>query len=670
MNIIRTIKVATARLMAVVAAAGYMASASASQPDTLSQLPGSGTAADPFVITSAAHLRALAAMADSTAGCKGHSFRLGADVCADSTFRPVALFNGSFEGAGHTLTYNYAAEADSLGLFRVIGRQGVVRNLVLAGSLSANRYAGALAAECQGLADSITNRMAVSAKENVGGVAAVLSGSLTNCVNGGVLRADAYVGGIACKMAAGGLLANCRNEADILLPEASNIGGIISYTTVNASSARLLRCVNTRALRGCESPGGISSRAESGLSLDSCVNSGTVAVSGRYGAGIVAQITGNPVRNVQLTACSNSGAIISPADYLGGIAAFTTGNVTLSHCVNTGAVTHSGSGAAYIGGLCGMSFGNISHCANAGVVSAPHSYAVGGLVGAAQQNCRINCSYNVGAVSASATALDVEWGVAGGLAGDVRETVLSNSYNLGVVSAYDNAAGLCGMIHNNCALRYSYNAAAVQAAGTANVGAVANLSSEAATLPVTTKVFYDADVCLRLSAFDREYAVGYATAEMCQNPPSERFDSVRLCYPLLTDPAPLPEALMASLCVSYDLPGDNASNVNGAVFVGVRPGIDWHANRCFGFYSPGIYKPLHTGLGTLTASCRGTSLSRTFSCPLRSYNNGAEVLLQPIRTQWHTLTGLPVTHPAPGTLYLRTDHYPDGTARTTKALAE
>lgn len=142
MNIIRTIKVATARLMAVVAAAGYMASASASQPDTLSQLPGSGTAADPFVITSAAHLRALAAMADSTAGCKGHSFRLGADVCADSTFRPVALFNGSFEGAGHTLTYNYAAEADSLGLFRVIGRQGVVRNLVLAGSLSATGMRG------------------------------------------------------------------------------------------------------------------------------------------------------------------------------------------------------------------------------------------------------------------------------------------------------------------------------------------------------------------------------------------------------------------------------------------------------------------------------------------------------------------------------------------------
>ena len=231
--------------------------------------------------------------------------------------------------------------------------------------------------------------------------------------------------------------------------------------------------------------------------------------------------------------------------------------------------------------------------------------------------------------------------------------------------------GLVGMLHDGCALRRSYSAGAVTATATGAAGLASALANaEEGTAPATLDLYYDADVCVRLSAFDREHATGLTTRQMCQSRPSELFDSASWCYPLLISPAPRPQAVIASACVGFTNPGDNADNVNGNILLGDRPGLTWTANRCFELIPPDIAMPVHRGVGTLTVTFPAeTTLSRTFHLYVRSHHGSvSETFSPPVEVRYYTPSGLPVAHPAPGQPFLRVTLRADGSLAADKVI--
>ena len=635
--------------------------------------PGEGTDASPYLLRTRADLDSLADRAEKGALFADTCFRLDADI--DSVGAMIPRFGGTLDGAGHSLTLAIRAEADTAALFRVIGEGGTVRRLMLKGTVEGTRYVAALAGDCRGVADSVVGEVAVKGRDHVAGLAAIASGTLRRCINRGTVSGASYVAGIACKLPDKGVLEDCLNSADLDLPRADNVAGVLCYTVVRVTRSRISGCRNSGRIAASEYGAGIAARCEAGLRLDTCENSGAVAVSGRYSGGVVAVATGDPIYKVSLTGCSNLGAVSGGENYLGGIVGFASGNVALDSCMNAGAVSHAGiAGGAYVGGLCGMSFGTFDRCANVASVSAPLCRGVGGLVGATQSSARLTQCYNAGAVTATASSErgeDRAGEAVGGLVGVAEYTSFNNCYNLGPVSADMAVGGLVGMLHDGCALRRSYSAGAVTATATGAAGLASALANaEEGTTPATLGLYYDADVCVRLSAFDREHATGLTTRQMCQSRPSELFDSASWCYPLLISPAPRPQAVIASACVGFTNPGDNADNVNGNILLGDRAGLTWTANRCFELIPPDIAMPMHRGAGTLTVtSSAETTLSRTFHLYVRSHHGSvSETFSPPVEVRYYTPSGLPVAHPAPGQPLLRVTLRADGSLAADKVI--
>ena len=115
-------------------------------------ISGSGTAADPYVISSAAQLQAFAAAVDGGNTYAGRYVALGADIDLSgiANWNPIGaeaksdtcldkLFAGTFDGRGHTVSglkiqVADAASETNVGLFSTLANTAVVKNLNLTGA--------------------------------------------------------------------------------------------------------------------------------------------------------------------------------------------------------------------------------------------------------------------------------------------------------------------------------------------------------------------------------------------------------------------------------------------------------------------------------------------------------------------------------------------------------
>ena len=133
-------------------------------------------------------------------------------------------------------------------------------------------------------------------------------------------------------------------------------------------------CSNAASITsGSSYVGGICASAENYTQIINCTNRGAVTASG--GTGYVGGICGTVMNSssVSITGCVNTGAVTAEgAQYVGGICGrFNSTNVSLSDCLNTGAVR----GYAYVGGIVGYRYYNteLAYCLNTGEVSGTGS---------------------------------------------------------------------------------------------------------------------------------------------------------------------------------------------------------------------------------------------------------------------------------------------------------
>jgi hypothetical protein len=373
------------------------------------QLPGRGTAQDPYLISDANDLGAVVHY-DPCA-----HYRLAAPIDLSMTRWAVPVipsFAGTFDGNGLTISHLTITGGGHLGLFgqSVFGAE--IRDL---GVVDAN----------------ITGT-----RDYVGGLAGFNQGKVTRCHSTGTVRGTRSVGGLIGDHGSGDVT-DCRSTCIVIGTDP--VGGLLGHNL-----ARVARCESTGEVTGEKSVGGLVG-SNSG-SVDDCNNAALVDGTENVGGLIGDNWCGNVMH------CSNSGAV-NGQRVVGGLAGISQEQWSQSSypgavidCYNTGPVT----GKSEVGGLIGNNSDLIANCHSTGPVSG--DIVVGGLVGS--NNVAVMRSYSDGAVSGN--------GYVGGLAGQNDGTITECRATGSVTGDVNNVGGLVGLnwieaTINNC---YSCNTVA------------------------------------------------------------------------------------------------------------------------------------------------------------------------------------------------------------------
>lgn len=375
-----------------------------------SDLSGSGTQEDPYLIKTAADLAAI--HNDLSA-----HYALEADIdLFGQIFEPIGngaegAFTGSLDGRGHTIRGLELNLQDSkyVGLFGYL--EGSVSNLKLSGvDIVGGRYVGAVAGniglggsvtDCSVLSGSVSsNESAVSAC--VGGITGLCEGTLDRCSNAASVakyhcnkNSCGYVGGLAGKVTEAIELNDSSNSGSILSMDSYNstvyayTGGLIGQTE---KKVRLQDCSNTGEVRQGSCAGGLIGQADDTVEMSGCSNAGRISGSYGYSAGLIARAA----KDVEIEKCINTGEVIEGFS-VGGIIGICDGTAVISDCVNSGDISQNYK-EQDCGGIAGrLSKMKLLNCRNEGSISCITYTA--GIVGGGSGSI-LGCS-NYGEVCSS-----------------------------------------------------------------------------------------------------------------------------------------------------------------------------------------------------------------------------------------------------------------------------
>lgn len=280
--------------------------------------PGSGTAADPWIISTKEDLKKFSAITNNARVVfLDKHFALGADIdCQGDTLVPACkdhaaklLFEGTFDGRGHTID-NFRIvgvgffTADNVtgtavpgqvnpkdpnsyyycGLFGNVGTHGVIRNLVIGpkASIESFQYGGAIAGGLQGRIENCLNYATVRGYfSNAGGIVGYMkAGSeVSGCYNQGLVAANGNLAGGIAGTALQASIENCENAGEVTAywfnpyqKEGSQYGagGIVGL--LDRSSAT--NVVNSGTIHSYKQVGGIASKVNATAALKATVTAG------------------------------------------------------------------------------------------------------------------------------------------------------------------------------------------------------------------------------------------------------------------------------------------------------------------------------------------------------------------------------------------------------------
>ena len=350
----------------------------------------------------------------------------------------VRSFKGNFDGKNHKINGLYiqcASRASAYaGLFGYVGNddtEQTFKNLTLEDvNLDGKAMTGGLIAKAIGKNINLQN--------------CNCNGNLSNAQNGGSSR-----GGIVGE-ANNITIDNCKNTGNI---QAENdfCGGLIAVADTNAT---ITNCTNTGTIIGTSyitMIAGILGKSDNTATIKNSVNSGEVRDSGKYAAGICANIT----KDGTIENCKNTAAISNSTSVIAGIAG-NCGNTTINKCSNEGKITATNiaSQEAGVAAICKQIF-NSYNLADISATSVGPMGGVAASVGIQEINC-----YNYGNLSATTTGPssgignaatsincynsgDVSANIGGGISFNSSATV-TNCYNTGFIKMLYNAVGICG----------------------------------------------------------------------------------------------------------------------------------------------------------------------------------------------------------------------------------
>ena len=217
---------------------------------------GTGTANDPYLISTAAQ---LAAFRDRVNGGETNlCAKLTADINLNNqAWTPIgpyhSQFAGTFDGNGYMikgLSINVTSGWDNTGLFSTLNNAGTVKNLGVNGTITASgdfySNLGGIVGECNGRVEScyFAGRITRTSDNDgvcisTGGVAGIThSGTVINCYNVGTIDFGYRTGGIVGRME-GGRVVNCFNAGSVTGQHYSAVGAVVG---VNENYAEITNC--------------------------------------------------------------------------------------------------------------------------------------------------------------------------------------------------------------------------------------------------------------------------------------------------------------------------------------------------------------------------------------------------------------------------------------------
>ena len=239
-------------------------------------------------------------------------------------FTPIAYFNGSFDGGGHTISgLSITAPGATVGgLFRYIGEEGEVRELTVSGTVAPEVNAegfGGIAGENRGEIINCTFKGAVSGRKDIGGIVGVnaSTGYISGCRSLGIIAGEHYTGGIAGRNM--GSIFSCNNLGSVNTTNPEIISEELNIDWAQLNSAENVS-VHTDT-------GGIAGYSEG--RLDSCTNRGNVGYPhvGYNVGGVAGRLSGF------MDHCRNFGSVNGRKD-VGGIVGQLVPSITLQFSSN------------------------------------------------------------------------------------------------------------------------------------------------------------------------------------------------------------------------------------------------------------------------------------------------------------------------------------------------
>ena len=171
---------------------------------------GSGTSGDPYLIASPADWETFATSTDEYSDT---FFKLTADITV-TTMR-TKTFKGTFDGGGHTLTFNYTATGDNAAPFAYI-TGATIKNLRVAGTINTGyKFAAGIAAQTDGTTTITNCQSSVTINSSVDGDGT--HGGLIGCQSSGTLTIN-----------------SCLFDGELMGAKTTGCGGFVGWVTNNS----------------------------------------------------------------------------------------------------------------------------------------------------------------------------------------------------------------------------------------------------------------------------------------------------------------------------------------------------------------------------------------------------------------------------------------------------
>ena len=307
---------------------------------------GSGTEADPYMITTEAELNKLATDVNSGTVYSGKYFKLGASITV-TDWTPIGQkgsginkFAGTFDGNGQTVTIN-GIKSDLnpdfggyAGFFGAV-KDATIKNLTVDGTISGADVAGIVARMDGGTVENCVNRAMVTGTRKAAGIVVITKGSgeatIQNCKNYGTIQSTGdRAGGIVNLVQIATEVLNCKNYGAVTSQATATYGagGIVAWT--DCAAFTISGCVNTANVTAKGAAGGIvggvgGDKTEDRTgTISGCKNSAGVEVvagannSNMDAGGIVGWVAiESGAKRVALTAAGNANTgVVSGANRL------------------------------------------------------------------------------------------------------------------------------------------------------------------------------------------------------------------------------------------------------------------------------------------------------------------------------------------------------------------
>ena len=281
-----------ATILALVMALSLCTSAWAAEGDWT----GSGSKADPYVITTETGLNKLAMDVNSGTVYSGKYFKLGASINV-TNWTPIGQkgsdnkFAGTFDGNGQTVTINgIKSDLDPAfdgyaGFFGAV-KDATIKNLTVAGTINGSDVAGVVA--------------------RLDGASKVI-----NCINKANVTGTSKAAGITVKIdGANVVIDDCTNDGEIKCNTVNGAAGIVVYA--QGANFTINGCTNNGNISGPFVGGVVFNVSDSGSGIvKNCVNNGSVhstnAGQNIMTAGIVS--VNSKGHELKIVNCSNTGVI-------------------------------------------------------------------------------------------------------------------------------------------------------------------------------------------------------------------------------------------------------------------------------------------------------------------------------------------------------------------------